>query len=116
MKKKMFLVLIICLAAFGLAACADSTTGGQFVGTWVAATIEVNGKEESAKDLDFKVVLKENKTANIVIDGQSTAADWQLTGKGFNLINSGGYKMVFIGYADQVKTELNGKTIHFVKE
>ncbi len=126
--KKM--LAILCCAAIAvscmlLAGCGGSGTAdlsdSEYVGTWVAQTIDAFGKEETTEDVNEAIEGGMSMTLNddgtLVADfgeGEPINATWTETSDGFK--TKGDIKLTFKAEDGGVTTNIVGANIHFVKQ
>ena len=109
-----------CLLLAGCGGTAD-LSDSEYVGTWVARTMDVFGDEESTTDIEevveggLSITLSGDGTLVADLgDGEPLSASWKETGDGFK--TKGDINLTFTAEEGGVSANLLGAHIHFVKE
>ena len=126
MKKTLalFCCAAIAVSCMLLASCGGSTadlSDSEYVGTWVAQTIDAFGQEETTEDvseaLDTTMTMTLNGDGTLVADfgdDEPLNATWTETSNGFK--TKGDIKLTFKNEEGGVTTNIVGANIHFVKQ
>lgn len=122
------LTVLFCCAALTvfcmlLAGCGGSSdlSDSEYVGTWVAQTINAFGKEETTENFDEAIPEGMSFTLNgdgTLVgdfgDDEPVSGTWSETADGFK--TKGDMKLTFKNDGDGVTTSIVGAHIHFVKQ
>ena len=124
------LLAIICCAAVAVSCMLLASCGGsgsadlsdsEYVGTWVAQTIDAFGDEETTEDVgevfEGGMTLVVNGDGTLVADfgdDEPINATWEETSDGFK--TKGDMKLTFKTEDGGITTNIVGANIHFVKQ
>ena len=128
---KKLLTVVFCVAitvsCMLLASCGDSGSSAdlsdsEYVGTWVAQTIDAFGQEETTEDFseatEGAMTLTVNGDGTFVLDWgedeEPSSGTWEETSNGFK--TRGDFKLTFKAEDGGISTSIVGAHIHFVKQ
>ena len=105
-----------------LASCGSSDmSDSEFVGTWVAQTIDAFGESETTTDINevleggMTIVVNADGTVLVDLgDGEPLSATWKETSDGFK--TKGDAKLKFKTEEGGISTSIVGANIHLVKQ